>query len=77
MCQLPMNEVPDLLKLTDDTFIDMKKWGKGIIFINGINIGRYWQVGPQQTLYIPGVWLKKVKIKLLFLSNRMRSQEQK
>ena len=77
MCRLPMNEVPDLSKLTDDTFIDMKKWGKGIIFINGINIGRYWQVGPQQTLYIPGVWLKKVKIKLLFLSNRMRSQKQK
>lgn len=42
-----------------DTFIDMAAWGKGIIFINGKNIGRYWQVGPQQTLYIPGVWLKK------------------
>jgi len=44
---------------TGDTFIDMEKWGKGIIFINGINIGRYWHVGPQQTLYIPGVYLKK------------------
>ena len=44
---------------TGDTFIDMEKWGKGIIFVNGINIGRYWKVGPQQTLYIPGVWLKK------------------
>jgi beta-galactosidase len=44
---------------TGDTFIDMESWGKGIIFINGINIGRYWHVGPQQTLYIPGVWLKK------------------
>ncbi|MBF0576326.1 glycoside hydrolase family 35 protein [Dysgonomonas sp. GY617] len=44
---------------TGDTFIDMSAWGKGIIFINGKNIGRYWNVGPQQTLYIPGVWLKK------------------
>ncbi|GAB6119525.1 glycoside hydrolase family 35 protein [Dysgonomonas termitidis] len=44
---------------TGDTFIDMEDWGKGIIFINGINIGRYWKVGPQQTLYIPGVWLRK------------------
>ncbi len=44
---------------TGDTFIDMEQWGKGIIYINGINIGRYWKVGPQQTLYIPGVWLKK------------------
>lgn len=49
------------LDATGDTFIDMENWGKGIIFINGMNIGRYWQVGPQQTLYIPGVWLKKGK----------------
>ncbi len=42
-----------------DTFIDMSTWGKGIVFINGRNIGRYWNIGPQQTLYIPGVWLKK------------------
>lgn len=49
------------LKETGDTFLDMEAWGKGIVFINGINIGRYWQVGPQQTLFIPGVWLKKGK----------------
>jgi beta-galactosidase len=42
-----------------DTFLDMKNWGKGIVFINGINIGRYWKIGPQQTLYLPGCWLKK------------------
>jgi beta-galactosidase len=47
------------LKETGDTFLDMEDWGKGIVFVNGINIGRYWHVGPQQTLYIPGVWLKK------------------
>lgn len=47
------------LDKTGDTFIDMENWGKGLIFINGKNIGRYWGVGPQQTLYIPGVWLKK------------------
>lgn len=44
---------------TGDTFLDMEDWGKGIVFINGKNIGRYWHVGPQQTLYVPGVWLKK------------------
>jgi beta-galactosidase len=48
----------DLTK-TGDTFLDMSKWGKGIVFINGINIGRYWNVGPQQTLYVPGCWLKE------------------
>ncbi len=43
---------------TGDTFLDMRDWGKGIVFINGVNIGRYWSVGPQQTLYVPGCWLK-------------------
>ncbi|MEN6453966.1 MAG: hypothetical protein ABFD10_06890, partial [Prolixibacteraceae bacterium] len=42
-----------------DTFLDMSAWGKGIVFVNGYNIGRYWKVGPQQTLYVPGCWLKK------------------
>ena len=50
---------------TGDTFIDMEAWGKGIIFINDHNIGRYWKVGPQQTLYIPGVWLKKGENKIV------------
>lgn len=42
-----------------DTFLDMRSWGKGIVFVNGRNLGRYWRVGPQQTLYLPGCWLKK------------------
>ena len=42
-----------------DTFLDMEKWGKGIVFVNGHNLGRYWKVGPQQTLYLPGCWLKE------------------
>lgn len=53
------------LKDVGDTFIDMDDWGKGIVFINGINIGRYWYAGPQQTLYIPGVWLKKGENKII------------
>ena len=44
---------------TGDTFLDMSAWGKGIVFVNGRNLGRYWQVGPQQTLYLPGAWLNK------------------
>ena len=39
----------------------MSNWGKGIVFVNGNNLGRYWKVGPQQTLYLPGCWLKKGK----------------
>lgn len=41
-----------------DTFLDVRALGKGAIWINGHAIGRYWNIGPQETLYVPGVWLK-------------------
>jgi len=44
-----------------DTYLDMGKWGKGVVWINGHNLGRYWSIGPQQTLYVPAEWLKKGK----------------
>ncbi|XP_006150056.1 beta-galactosidase-1-like protein 2, partial [Tupaia chinensis] len=40
-----------------DTFIKMAGWTKGVIFINGHNLGRYWNLGPQETLYLPAPWL--------------------
>lgn len=49
------------LTQTGDTFLNMEPWGKGIVFINGHNLGRYWKIGPQHTLYVPGCWLKKGK----------------
>jgi beta-galactosidase len=42
-----------------DTYLDMSNWGKGVVWINGHNLGRYWQIGPQQTIYVPVEWLKK------------------
>jgi beta-galactosidase len=42
-----------------DTYLDMHDFGKGFVFLNGHNLGRYWQIGPQQTLYVPASWLKK------------------
>ena len=42
-----------------DTYLDMHGFGKGVVFLNGHNLGKYWQIGPQQTLYVPAVWLKK------------------
>ena len=42
-----------------DTFLYMKGWTKGVCFINGHNLGRYWQIGPQETLYLPAPWLNK------------------
>ena len=47
------------LKSVGDTYLDMSQWGKGCVWINGHHLGRYWQVGPQQTLYVPAEWLKK------------------
>jgi beta-galactosidase len=42
-----------------DTYLDMRAWGKGVVWVNGHNLGRYWAIGPQQTLYVPAEWLKK------------------
>jgi len=41
-----------------DTFLDTRSLGKGVVFINGHNLGRFWTGGPQNTLYVPGPWLK-------------------
>ena len=47
------------LKQTGDTFLDVDSLGKGLIWINGHALGRFWNIGPQQTLYVPGPWLRK------------------
>lgn len=45
-----------------DTWWDADGWGKGFVFVNGFNLGRYWSVvGPQITMYIPGELLKHGK----------------
>ena len=44
---------------TGDTFLDFSGWGKGCVLVNGFNIGRFWEIGPQKRLYIPGPLLKK------------------
>lgn len=49
------------LQTPGDTYLDMRQWGKGVVWINGHNLGRYWSIGPQQTLYVPVEWLHKGK----------------
>jgi len=44
---------------TGDSFLDVRALGKGLLWINGHAIGRFWDIGPQDTLYVPGPWLKK------------------
>lgn len=43
-----------------DTFLDMEGWTKGVVFLNGFNLGRYWNKGPQRTLYVPAPLLREV-----------------
>jgi beta-galactosidase len=50
-----------------DTFLDVSNWGKGAVWMNGHNLGRFWNIGPQQTLYCPGPWLKKGRNEIVVL----------
>ena len=50
-----------------DTFLNFETWGKGQVWVNGHAMGRIWSIGPQQTLYIPGCWLKKGRNEVLVL----------
>lgn len=43
----------------EDTFLDMTGFTKGVVFVNGFNLGRYWNVGPYYDLYLPGCLLHK------------------
>ncbi|XP_054714118.1 beta-galactosidase-1-like protein 2 [Uloborus diversus] len=47
------------LDTVKDTFITSNSWTKGIVIVNSFNIGRYWKVGPQQTLFLPKELLKQ------------------
>jgi beta-galactosidase len=41
-----------------DVYLDMSEWTKGIVWVNGHNLGRYWNIGPQTRLYCPAPWLR-------------------
>lgn len=55
------------LDKTGDTFLDMQTWGKGMVWVNGHAMGRFWEIGPQQTLYMPGCWLKEGENEIIVL----------
>jgi beta-galactosidase len=46
------------LSKTADTFLDLRNWSKGTVWVNGHHLGRFWNIGPQGTLYLPGPWLR-------------------
>jgi beta-galactosidase len=53
------------LSETGDTYFDMSAYSKGMLYVNGHNLGRFWNVGPQQRLYCPATWLKKGRNQVL------------
>ena len=42
-----------------DTYLSLEGWGKGVAFISGFNLGRFWEIGPQKTLYVPAPLIRK------------------
>ena len=55
------------LKKVGDTFLNLEQWGKGQVYVNGHALGRSWRIGPQQTLYLPGCWLKKGRNEIIVM----------
>jgi len=50
-----------------DTFLDVSTWGKGVLWVNGRCLGRFWNIGPTQTMYVPGPWLKQGRNEVIVL----------
>jgi len=50
-----------------DTYFDLSQYSKGMVYVNGHNLGRYWNIGPQQKIFCPADWLKKAVMKSLYL----------
>ena len=50
-----------------DTFLDVRGWGKGVLWVNGHCLGRFWNIGPTQTMYCPGPWLKSGRNEVVVL----------
>lgn len=56
-----------------DTFLELNGWGKGCVFLNGFNLGRFWEIGPQKRLYIPAPLLKVGKNEIIVFETEGKS----
>ena len=55
------------LSAVADTYLDLSGYQKGYVWVNGHNLGRYWNIGPQQRLYCPAPWLRRGANEVLVL----------
>ena len=60
-----------------DTFLELNSFKKGFVLINGFNIGRYWEIGPQRRLYVPASLLKKGENEVIVFESDGRKGESK
>lgn len=58
-----------------DTFLELEGFGKGCAFINGFNLGRFWEIGPQRRLYLPGPLLKKGRNTIIVFETEGRAAD--
>ena len=58
-----------------DTFLDTEGFGRGCAFVNGFNLGRFWEIGPQKRLYIPAPLLKKGANTIVLFENTGKAAE--
>ncbi|MEV5510816.1 beta-galactosidase [Streptomyces orinoci] len=63
------------LKRTGDTYLDMSGWSKGVVWVNGHNLGRYWEIGPQHRLYCPAPWLRRGRNEILIFDHHRTRAE--
>lgn len=57
-----------------DSFIDLRGWGRGHVWVNGHHLGRYWRIGPQQSLLVPAEWLQRGRNEIVVLELESGSQ---
>ena len=55
------------LDAVGDSFLDLRGWGKGTAWVNGHHLGRFWKIGPQQTLFVPAPWLRRGRNEIIVL----------
>ncbi|XP_012584950.1 PREDICTED: beta-galactosidase-1-like protein 3 [Condylura cristata] len=58
-----------------DTFLSLPGWKLGSVFINGNHLGRYWNIGPQESLYLPGVWLHPEDNEIILFEEMMSGSD--
>jgi len=50
-----------------DTYFDLSRYRKGVVWVNGHNLGRFWEIGPQTRLYCPAPWLRRGENEIMIL----------